>query len=322
VTEPGQPHRLQGDHPSAASPPEAPHTTEGVEAERAGAEWVDVEWIDDPDDRDDPDDDFPLDDGELSGDVLGDSDVGNVEFTYDATIAPSDDGVADVLRSGNIEVLGAMPWSSNGTFLVQVSTGRDHLPAIYKPLRGERPLWDFPGGLWRREVATSALSDHLGLGLVPPTVARNDDAPLGTGSLQAFVPAHFAEHFFTIRDQPALLPTLRALCAFDLVANSADRKSGHCLIDDDDRIWAIDNGLTFHCEFKVRTVIWDFAGEPVPDRVLTALDRMLGAPLPAELEALLDPSERDALRDRAGAVLSSGRFPHDPTGRRVPWPLV
>lgn len=277
------------------------------------AEWVEVEWIDDPDDGDsDWGDahDGEHDDGEA------------VEFTYDATLAPGDDGVADVLRCGRIEVLGAMPWSSNGTYLVQVTAGEHHLPAIYKPLRGERPLWDFPGGLWRREVATSELSTHLGLGLVPPTVQRGDDAPLGIGSLQAFVPAVFSEHYFTIRDRAPLAPNLKALCAFDLVANSADRKSGHCLIDDSDRIWAIDNGLTFHCEFKVRTVIWDFAGDAIPDQVLNALDQMLGGPLPAELDALLDHDERDALRDRAGAVLSAGRFPHDPTGRRVPWPLV
>jgi len=254
--------------------------------------------------------------------VTDPDDSQEVAFTYDATLAPGDDRVGEVLRCGSIEVLGAMPWSSNGTFLVRVTSGADHLPAIYKPLRGERPLWDFPGGLWRREVATCALSDHLGLGLVPPTVARSDDAPLGIGSLQAFVPARFAEHYFTVRDRPALTPALRSLCAFDLVANSADRKSGHCLIDDDDRIWAIDNGLTFHCEFKVRTVIWDFAGDPIPDDVLRALDQMLGAPLPDDLATLLDSEERDALRNRAGAVLGAGRFPHDPTGRRVPWPLV
>ncbi len=270
-------------------------------------EWVSVEWVEAPDDEDVDDED--------------DEQSAPVPFTYDATVGPDDERTADVLRHGEVEVLGAMPWSSNGTFLVQVTCGADHLPAIYKPERGERPLWDFPGGLWKREVATSLLSDHLGLDLVPTTVQR-DDAPLGVGSLQAFVPARFAEHFFTIRERDDVVPALRRLCAFDLVANSADRKGGHCLIDEDDRLWAIDNGLTFHTEFKVRTVIWDYAGEPVPDDVLRALDRMLGEPLPRELADLLDRSERDALRDRAGAVLAGGRFPHDPTGRRIPWPLV
>jgi uncharacterized repeat protein (TIGR03843 family) len=271
-------------------------------------EWVEVEWVDAPDEDDDAD-------GEGAGDPEA------VPFEYDATVGPDDPRAADVLRRGEIEVLGAMPWSSNGTFLVRVTCGADHLPAIYKPERGERPLWDFPAGLWRREVAASVLSDHLGLGLVPTTVPRHD-APLGVGSLQAFVPARFAEHYFTIRDRDDLQPALRRLCAFDLVANSADRKGGHCLIDEHDRLWAIDNGLTFHREFKVRTVIWDYAGEPVPDDVLRALDDMLGAPLPPTLAELLEREERDALRDRAGAVLAGGRFPHDPTGRRIPWPLV
>lgn len=246
---------------------------------------------------------------------------GATPFVYEATVAPGDDGVHDLLRSGSIEVLGAMPWSSNGTFLVRVLDGDDHLPAVYKPERGERPLWDFPCGLWRREVAASLLSDRLGFDLVPPTV-RREDAPLGVGSLQAFVPARFAEHYFTIHTDEALRPSLRRLCAFDLVINSADRKSGHCLLDEDGRLWAIDNGLSFHSEFKVRTVIWDFAGEDVPDDVLRALDDLLGDGLPAEIDELLDREEREALRDRAGAVLASGRFPHDPTGRRVPWPLV
>ena len=268
-----------------------------------------------------------MDDDPADGHDGSDGDDSDL-FEYDATLDPADDAVPEVLRAGDIEVLGAMPWSSNNTFLVQVTCGAEHLPAIYKPERGERPLWDFPDGLWKREVATSVLSDHLGVGLVPPTVTRGDEdgrgapAPAGRGSLQAFVPARFAEHYFTLRDRDDLADTFRTLAAFDLVANSADRKSGHCLIDGRDRIWAIDNGLTLHREFKVRTVIWDFAGEAVPDPMLRALDDMLSRPLPAELAELLDPFERDALRDRAAGVLAAGRLPHDPTGRRVPWPLV
>lgn len=293
----------------AATPPPPPDDVPDQGSDED--EWVEVEWVDAPGDELLYDDD----------DGVDEDDDEPVAYVYEATIGPGDERAAEVLRRGEVEVLGSMPWSSNATFLVRVSCGSDHLPAIYKPERGERPLWDFPGGLWKREVAASVLSDHLGLGLVPPTV-RHELAPLGVGSIQAFVPARFADHYFTIRDRDDLAPVLKALCAFDLVANSADRKGGHCLIDDDDGIWAIDNGLSFHREFKVRTVIWDFAGEAVPDPVLRALDEMLGAPLPDELTTLLDRDERDALRDRAGAVLASGRFPHDPTGRRVPWPLV
>lgn len=272
------------------------------EREPDGAE----EWDDGPDHPDDGDD--------------GDDD-GNVAYEYDATVAPGDPGIRDVLEQGDIEVLGMMPWSSNGTFLVRVSAGDDHAPAIYKPERGERPLWDFPGGLWKREVASSELSRSLGWDLVPTTVARTD-APMGVGSVQAFVPARFEEHYFTVKDRPGFAATLKRLCAFDLVANSADRKGGHCLIDDADRVWAIDNGLTFHAEFKVRTVIWDFVGEPIPDDVADALAGLVAAGLPDTLAVLLDPFERDAVLTRAGAVLSGGRFPHDPSGRRYPWPLV
>lgn len=265
--------------------------------------------------------DGPAPDDDLDGDDAHDGSDESVPFVYDATVAPGDDGIRELLERGDIEILGMMPWSSNGTFLVQVTCGEDHAPAIYKPERGERPLWDFPGGLWKREVATSELSIALGFDLVPTTVARID-APIGVGSVQAFVPAQFEEHYFTIKDRDDLRPVLQRLCAFDLVANSADRKGGHCLIDEDDHIWAIDNGLTFHAEFKVRTVIWDFAGEPVPSDVGEALGRLLDDGLPDDLAVLLDPFERDAVLTRAGAVLSAGRFPHDPTGRRHPWPLV
>lgn len=242
-------------------------------------------------------------------------------FVYDASLPPDDPAVPEVLAAGRIDVLGVMPWSSNATFLVRVDLGAHRIPAVYKPERGERPLWDFPGGLWRREVAASVLSDHLGFGLVPTTV-RREDAPIGVGSLQVFVPADFSEHYFTMRDRSSLSPVLRRLCAFDVVINSADRKAGHCLLDDRDRVWAIDNGLAFHAEPKVRTVIWDFAGEPLPDDVRRSLATMLDGPLPPSLDELLAEDERVALRDRSCALLSTGRFPHDPSGRRVPWPLV
>lgn len=263
----------------------------------------------------------PHDSPEDHSDGTVESDPHGTTYVYDATIPPGDPRVVELLDNGDVDVIATMPWSSNATFLVEVSDGHDHVPAVYKPERGERPLWDFPCGLWRREVAASVLSDHLGFDLVPPTLPRSD-APLGPGSVQAFVPARFEEHYFTMRDDPRLGPALRRLCAFDFVANSADRKSGHCLIDAQDRLWAIDNGLAFHTELKVRTVIWDFAGEAIPDEVLRALDRLLGKSLPSRLDELLDGDERDAVRRRAAALLSAGRFPHDPTGRRVPWPLV
>ncbi len=247
-----------------------------------------------------------------------------VPFVYDATVTPAQtDAMVALLEHGAIEVLGLMPWSSNGTFLVEVRLGEDHAPAIYKPESTERPLWDFPGGLWRREVAAWELSEVLGFALVPPTVGRHE-APLGCGSLQAFVPARFEEHYFTLRelDDPSIEHALQALCVLDLVANATDRKGGHCLIDGDDRVWAIDNGLSFHVEFKLRTVVWDFAGRSIPEELLEAVRELRDDGVPPRLARWLTQDEADAVLNRAAGVLGAGRFPHDPSGRRYPWPLV
>ena len=128
--------------------------------------------------------------------------------------------LTELLLVGEIELKGRMPWSSNATFLVGLALGEETTDAIYKPGRGERPLWDFPGGLYRREVAASRLSDALGWGIVPMTVLRGD-APLGEGSLQRFVDADFSEHYFTLLEQDDLLPQLRRMAVFDLLANNA-----------------------------------------------------------------------------------------------------
>jgi uncharacterized repeat protein (TIGR03843 family) len=227
----------------------------------------------------------------------------------------------ELLRTGEVAVLGRLPWSSNATLLVEVCDDVARSLAVYKPVAGERPLWDFPPGLHRREAAAYELSEALGWSLIPPTIVR-DDAPHGMGSLQAFVEADHDQHYFTILEDDAHGDRLRALCTFDLVANSADRKGGHVLIATDGTIWGIDNGLCFAPELKLRTVIWDFAGEPVPPMLLEGLASLVDAPLPEALSRLLDPDECEALVSRARALVDGGRFPHDPTGRRWPWPLV
>jgi uncharacterized repeat protein (TIGR03843 family) len=229
--------------------------------------------------------------------------------------------VAAVLSGGEMELLGRMPWSSNATFLVEACLDDVTERAIYKPRRGERPLWDFPRGLYQREVAAYELSQALGWNLVPLTLAR-DDAPLGQGSVQHFVDADFEQHYFTLLEDERHHEAFRRLCAFDIVANNTDRKSGHVLVDHDGRIWAIDNGLSFHAEFKLRTVIWDFAGEPVPDPILEDLSTFLDAGLPAGVAAALDPFERDATLTRARALVRAGHFPEDVSGHGYPWPLV
>ena len=226
----------------------------------------------------------------------------------------------ELLRRGEIEVKGRLPWSSNGTFLVNVCLGEEEAPAVYKPLRGERPLWDYPSGLYRREVAVYVVSEALGWGLVPETVVR-EEGPFGEGSLQRFVPARFEEHYFTMLERPEHHDALRTICLFDVLVNNGDRKSGHCLLGDDGRVWAIDHGLCLHEEPKLRTVIWDFAGQPLPAERLEAVTRLAVSP-PSELTGLLEPSEIDALAARAGAVVRRPVFPMVRSARAYPWPLV
>lgn len=231
----------------------------------------------------------------------------------------SESSALDVLARGAVTVKGRLPWSSNATFLVEVRHEATALLAVYKPGRGERPLWDFPPALYRREVAAYRLSESLGWHVVPPTVAAG--GPLGPGSLQLFMPADFEQHYFTFREDPAHRERLARICALDVVANNADRKAGHCLLGEDGRVWAIDNALTFHVEPKLRTVIWDFAGEPVPDAMLADVERV-AAELPVALGELLDEDEGTALVARARRLVAAGRFPDDPGGRSYPWPLV
>lgn len=233
-------------------------------------------------------------------------------------------GRLEFLDCAEIEVEGRMPWSSNATFLTTLTCDGERHQAIYKPVRGERPLWDFEPGLHRRELAAFRLSEQLGVGVVPPTVVR--DGPLGEGSVQWFVQADHAQHYFTIFEaRPDLHDQLRAIAVLDLLANNTDRKSGHCLIEPaldapDAQVWAIDNGLCFAAEYKLRTVIWEFAGEPVPDGLLDAVAPLVSE-LPAEIAALLDVTEVAALQARASRLVTERRFPRD-TGHRYPWPLV
>ena len=234
----------------------------------------------------------------------------------------------DRLRNGELSVEGRLPWSSNLTFLVEVgpSPGQPEdaspLFAVYKPGRGERSLWDFPDGLYRREVAAYELSELLGWGLVPPTLLR-DDGPFGPGALQLFVEADYEQHYFTLVDAGGHEEVLRTICLFDAVANNADRKSGHVLLGPGGRLWAVDHGLCFHRQPKLRTVIWEFAGERVPGRRLGDLERLCDV-RPDRFEGLLSGGEVAAISDRVRRVLHTGVFPEPEGGDRppYPWPLV
>ncbi|MDQ6783088.1 MAG: SCO1664 family protein [Actinomycetota bacterium] len=224
-----------------------------------------------------------------------------------------------LLGAGEIEVKGRLPWSSNGTFLVGLCLDGVTGTAVYKPLRGERPLWDYPSGLYRREIAAWAVSEALGWGLVPETIAR--DGPYGPGSLQRFVEADFSEHYFTLLERPEHHDGLKALCALDLLLNNGDRKSGHCLVGTDGRLWGIDHGLCLAPDHRLRTVIWDFAGQPVPAERMEAIARLATDP-PAALAGLIDEEEVDALTTRAAALVRRPLFPEPRSGRAYPWPLV
>jgi uncharacterized repeat protein (TIGR03843 family) len=228
--------------------------------------------------------------------------------------------IVHALEHGDITIIGRMPHSSNATFLVAVQCDETSFQAIYKPLRGERPLWDFEPGLHRREIAAYMLSQAMGISMVPPTVLR--EGPLGEGSLQHFIDADVEQHYFTIFEQREdLHDQLRAMCVFDIVANNTDRKAGHCLLGLDDKVWGIDHGVCFAADFKLRTVIWEFGGEPLPDHLRAAIEPLIET-VPLNIATLLSSDEVSALQERVQCLCEGGAFPIDRSGSRYPCPLV
>ncbi len=235
----------------------------------------------------------------------------------------SADDAHDLLERGAIVACDVIPWSSNYTFAAQlVVDGRPDFLAVYKPRRGEVPLYDFPDNtLYKRERAAYVLSRALGWEFVPPTVIR--DGPHGVGSVQLYVEPMPRADFFRYKDDHR--EELQRIALFDVIANNADRKAGHCLKSRDGRIWGIDHGLTFNTAPKLRTVIWDYAGEPVPEPLLAGLaavrhDPARSAALREALGQLLSRSEVDAFFRRTDAVLECCRFPTMVSRRSVPWP--
>lgn len=226
-----------------------------------------------------------------------------------------------LLAEGRVELLGRILHSSNATFLAEISCGEDTAWAVYKPEAGERPLFDFAPGLYRRERAAYLLSEHLQWGIVPATVIR-DDSPLGIGSLQWFIENDLHEHYFTLyAESPETHQVLSQIALFDCVANNTDRKSGHVLRGQDGHVWGIDHGLCFSAAFKLRTVIWDFAGKPIPPALLEDIAPLADA-VPGEIADLLDDEETGALKRRVQRLLREGVLPVDHSGMRYPWPLV
>ncbi len=232
--------------------------------------------------------------------------------------------VLSVLQNGEITIKGEFGWGSNYTFLAEVCQEAQVVQGVYKPSRGERPLWDFPAAsLARREAAAYVVSEALGWKLVPPTVYRKK-APIGPGSLQLFIEHDPELHYFNLNESDK--QRLRPVVLFDLLINNADRKGSHLLYDNHHHLWLIDHGICFHAENKLRTVIWDFAGEPIPDKLLDDLEKFYPAlapdtPLNKALQDLLNQKEIKALARRAATLITNRRFPQpNPDERSFPWP--
>ncbi|HOT25594.1 MAG TPA: SCO1664 family protein [Anaerolineaceae bacterium] len=232
-----------------------------------------------------------------------------------------------ILAHGKLTLTGQFTRSSNYTFLAACSFEGQSLQAVYKPARGQQPLWDFaPETLPKRETAAYLFCRYLGWDSIPPTVYRIEDLPADEGSLQLFIEHDPQQNYFTLTEIER--ETLQALAVFDLLANNADRKGGHILRDQAGRLWAIDHALCFHAEPKLRTVIWDFAGRRIPDPLLQALEGLTadlseGKPLWKDLENYLEAKELRAIYARCAALLAEKTFPFPSHDRRAfPWPPV
>ena len=223
-----------------------------------------------------------------------------------------------VLQHGDYEIKGQFAFGSNYTFLVTVHYEDKEYPAVYKPLRGEQPLWDFPENtLAGREVAAYLVSESLGFHFVPFTTLR-DDGPYGAGSLQQFIEYDPEYHYFSFTEDDKQL--LKPVVLFDLLCNNADRKGSHVFFEDKThKLYAIDHGICFHEDDKLRTVLWDFGGQKIPENLLSHLS--LSRSLLTDLERYLSPREISALCARAEYIRKKGVFPRQPRDRRVlPWP--
>ena len=235
---------------------------------------------------------------------------------------PHEAEILTALQEGDLSLTGQFMQSSNYTFLAQVKYQQQKLQAVYKPQKGEQPLWDFPAGtLCKREVTAYVVSEGLGWELVPPTVFRRK-APLGRGSLQLYIEHDPEQHYFSFdADTRARLQTV---AVFDLIINNADRKGGHILLDDSDHLWLVDHGICFHQEYKLRTVVWDFAGQPIHAQIICDLQELSvalekGSDLYQGLRRWISHIEIGALQVRTRSLLQMGMYPF-PDEKRLPYP--
>jgi len=234
--------------------------------------------------------------------------------------------VIAALQEGDLALEGQFLRGSNYTFMGHLAFKGTRLPVVYKPARGEQPLWDFPTGtLAKREVGAYLVSEGLGWSIVPPTIYRAR-GPLGPGSLQQYIEHDPDYHYFNFEEDDR--QRLRPVMLFDILINNADRKGSHILIDKEEKLWLIDHGLCFHTDDKLRTVIWDFAGESIPQNFLDDVRCFLtligpDTDLHRELRRFLSQTEVNALTNRARSLIAAGCFPQPPRDRRTyPWPPV
>jgi hypothetical protein len=234
------------------------------------------------------------------------------------------DDICAFLRHSDILQTGLIPWGSNYTFLATLNIGQQApLLGVYKPLRGEAPLWDFPNGtLYRREYAAYVLSEALGWQIVPPTVIR-ENGPQGIGTMQLYM-HHEREYadYFALRERHAR--EVKRMAVFDLIANNTDRKAGHCLRDEAGHVWGIDHGLTFNLHSGLRTVIWDFGGEKIPKRLVRDMQRVEGdlqgrRGMVCELYELLFKEEIEGVLERMRRLIQDPVLPDLRRRRSVPW---
>ncbi len=238
----------------------------------------------------------------------------------------SPERLLEVLEQGAIDTeYGVLRWSSNYAFLIAVTFDDLQVTAVYKPQRGERPLWDFPDGtLCMRETAAFLTSRELGWEIVPPTVLR--EGPRGLGSIQFYIDHDPEINYFAFDE--SFMPQLKRMAVFDYIINNADRKGGHCLLDAEGHIWGIDHGISFNSVHKLRTVIWEYAGQPVPDDILETLACLYAAlekpdsPYSKAMRELLAPQEIKAFQSRVRHVLKQKKYPSPGPGPNYPWPPV
>lgn len=231
-----------------------------------------------------------------------------------------DASVIELLTRGDIDIVGRMANSSNATYLVTVGGEESGVKGIYKPLVGERPLWDFPPGLYKREIAAYRLSEALQVEIVPPTLLR--EGPVGEGSVQLYVEYDHTEHYFHLLDErPDTHDQLRTMAVFDIVANNTDRKGGHVLLDENDHVWGIDHGVCFSADFKLRTVIWDFAGDDISPTLLESLQKFVNQ-IPVDVAALLTDDEIESMIERSEWLLQNKVLPSAGSRYDYPWPIL